>query len=879
MAAARTPFMPSIIPGYEYDLFVSYRQNDNARGWVTEFVNNLREELASTLKDPVSVYFDANPHDGLLETHHVDKSLEGKLKSFIFLPIVSQTYCDPKSYAWQNELQPFNRMCQQDTRGREIRLASGNVASRILPVRIHDLDAEDRTMLEAELGGAIRSIEFIYKSSGVNRPLTPADNPEKNQNKTYYRDQINKVANAVKELIYAIRYPDRVVESFQQAEPAKGNTPAQDSKPKTTADPNTIAVLPFVNLSQDPSQEYFADGVMENILIELASLRQLKVISRTSVMRYRKTDKTAPQIAAELGVKYILEGSAQAHGNKVRIHVQLIDAHQDQPVWAKAFRENLDDIFAIQSNVAEFVAAELKASLLEAERPAHDAPTRNLKAYDLFLKGRHAFNQWNLEGYRQAEKYFLQALAEDPEFTQAYSYLASTYSALMSWNGDLTPNESLAKIKQYLPEAMRRGATDNDYLTEGFVEFFINKNLKAAEEKLLKAMEIGPNNANVYYTYSYVLSMMGRPEDALRMVEKAKVLDPTSVSSFNYQAIALYLMKRYDEAKTILREAIRLYPIVIRLFDHLARVLVTTGEYEEALRVIDQGLKMGPVRPPSMVAYGCRAWMGLKHVERAKTLVDELVTRSLRMEKGVNVYVAHAFAALGDPEAARQYLDKAKETNDVDLIWLQVDPLLNHLVPSTASAPDYAGAEKAILQRLESGLPKTLLYHNLDHIRDVVNAAERIGPTENLSVEEMRLLRIAAWLHDAGLTISLSDHEQRGCLLARQLLPNYGFSELQVESVCGMILATKIPQSPKTPSERVLCDADLDYLGRDDFFEVGRRLFDELVLLGKLANETEWNRLQQQFLGKHHYHTAWAKANREPVKNIHLQQLSDPLNQ
>lgn len=861
--------MPSTIPGFEYDVFISYRQNDNARGWVTEFVNNLREELGATLKDPVSVYFDANPHDGLLETHHVDKSLEGKLKSFIFLPIVSQTYCDPKSFAWQNELIPFNRMCQGDAHGREIRLAGGNVASRILPVRIHDLDAEDRTLLETELGGAIRSVEFIYKSSGVNRPLTLSDNPEKNQNKTYYRDQINKVANAVKELIYAIRYPDRVVES--------GERGATSSTAKSAVETNTIAVLPFVNLSQDASQEYFADGVMENILIELASLHQLKVISRTSVMRYKKTDKTAPQIATELGVKYLLEGSAQAHGNKVRIHVQLIDAQQDQPVWAKAFRENLDDIFAIQSNVAEFVAAELKASLLERERPAHDAPTRNLKAYDLFLKGRHAFNQWNLEGYRQAEKYFLEALAEDPDFTQAYSYLASTYSALMSWNGDLTPNESLAKINQYLPEAIRRGATDNDYLTEGFVEFFINKNFTAAEGKLLQALEVGPNNANVYYTYSYVLSMMGRPEEALRMVEKARTLDPTSVSSFNYQAIALYLMKRYDEAKTLLREAIGLYPVVIRLYDHLARVLVTTGEYEEALRIIDAALKMGPVRPPSMVAYGCRAWMGLKSTERAKALADELVTRSLRVEKGVNVYVAHAFAALGDVDGARQYLDKARQTNDVDLIWLNVDPLLADLVLPSAVAADYAGAETAIRERLQSGLPKNLLYHNLDHIRDVVDAAERIGTTENLQSEEMRLLRIAAWLHDAGLTISLSDHEQRGCLLAKQLLPTFGFSEAQVESVCGMILATKIPQSPKTASERVLCDADLDYLGRDDFYDIGRRLFDELVLLGKLSNEEQWNQMQKQFLEQHAYHTDWSRAHREAKKQHHLKEIKSKL--
>jgi len=859
--------MPSLIPGYEYDLFISYRQNDNARGWVTEFVNNLRQELATTLKDPVSIYFDANPTDGLLETHHVDKSLERKLQSFIFVPIVSQTYCDPKSFAWQNEFLPFLSLCQQDALGMDIRLTSGNVASRILPIRIHDLDPEDRNLLETQLGSAIRSVEFIFKSSGVNRPLTSSDNPEKNQNKTFYRDQVNKVANGVKELVFAIKYPERSPLSTEVE--ASANLLSESKIP---VEENSIAVLPFINLSQDPGQEYFADGVMENILIELSGLRPLKVISRTSSMRYKKTDKTAPQIATELGVKYLLEGSAQAQGDKVRIHVQLIDAATDQPVWAKAFREDLTDIFTIQSNVAEFVAKKLKASLF-GHKEGNDKPTHNLKAYDLFLKGRHAFNQWTLEGYRTAEKYFLQAVAEDPDFAQAYSYLASTYSALMSWNGDLTPNESLVKIRQYLPEAMKRGATDNDHLTEAFVEFFINKNFKAAEGELQKAMEAGPNNADVYYTYSYVLSMMGRPDEALRMVDKAKVLDPASVSRFNYLAIALYLSHQYYQALAILREAITLFPQVLRLYDHLARVLVTTGAFEQAVDAIDAGFQLTTMRPPSMVAYLCRAWQGLNKPEKAKELVDELVSRSLQAEKGVNLYVAHAFAAIDDRQAAQAYLEKAKKTNDVDLIWLKIDPLLTSLQDSSGGA-DYAAAEEAILKKLKTELPRNLIYHNLEHIQDVLSASLVIAKDENLGEEEIKLLRIAALFHDAGLTISLSDHEQRGCLLARQMLPGFRFSHDQVEAVCGMILATRIPQSPKNSMEQILCDADLDYLGRDDFFATGSRLFDELLVLGKVRNEREWNVMQKKFLEEHRYHTSYSRGRREEKKQEHLREIN-----
>lgn len=181
--------MPSLISGYEYDIFISYRQKDNKYdGWVTEFVANLKKEIEATFKEDVSIYFDVNPHDGLLETHQVNASLEGKLKCLIFIPIISQTYCDPKSFAWQHEFCVFNRRSKEDAFGRDIKLAGGNVASRILPVKIHDLDEEDKRVVEQELGGVMRAVEFIYKSPGVNRPLRAnEDHPQDNLNKVYYR--------------------------------------------------------------------------------------------------------------------------------------------------------------------------------------------------------------------------------------------------------------------------------------------------------------------------------------------------------------------------------------------------------------------------------------------------------------------------------------------------------------------------------------------------------------------------------------------------------------------------------------------------------------------------------------------------------------------
>jgi hypothetical protein len=211
--------MASLLPGYEYDIFISYRQKDNKYdGWVTEFVDHLKQELEATFKEEVSVYFDINPHDGLLETHSVDRSLEEKLKCLIFIPIISRTYCDLKCFAWQHEFCAFNKLAKKDKFGREVRLASGNVASRILPVKIHDLDPEDNMLLEIELGEVLRGIEFIYKSSGVNRPLrSKEDNPQENLNHTIYRDQINKVSLAIKEIIESMKIsftPEQIEEKL-----------------------------------------------------------------------------------------------------------------------------------------------------------------------------------------------------------------------------------------------------------------------------------------------------------------------------------------------------------------------------------------------------------------------------------------------------------------------------------------------------------------------------------------------------------------------------------------------------------------------------------------------------------------------------------------
>ncbi|MEM6816424.1 MAG: hypothetical protein AAF600_18860 [Bacteroidota bacterium] len=229
--------MHSSFPGFEYDIFVSYRHNDNRYdGWVSEFVEKLRQELNATFKDKLTVYFDQNYEDGLLETHDVGESIQRKIKSVIFIPIVSQTYCDTKSFAWQQEFLVFKKESLNDSIGMNVTLPNGNVASRILPVKIHEIDHADIRLLEKELSGALRSIDFVYTESGVNRPLRPVDDDlNRGTRKLLYRNQINKVANAIKEIVLGMKTKEEPTagpsETFTQAQPVS-NSSITTSLPK-----------------------------------------------------------------------------------------------------------------------------------------------------------------------------------------------------------------------------------------------------------------------------------------------------------------------------------------------------------------------------------------------------------------------------------------------------------------------------------------------------------------------------------------------------------------------------------------------------------------------------------------------------------------------
>ncbi len=453
--------MASLIEGFENDIFISYRQNDNRYdGWVTDFVANLKKELKATFKEEVNVYFDENPHDGLLEMHHVDDSLRNKIKSLIFIPIISQTYCDPKSYAWRNEFLPFKNLVSEDQFGLNIKLLnSGNVTSRIVPVRIHDLDPEDKQLLESTTGGPLRTINFIFKTPGVNRPLRAhEDHPNDNLDKTYYRDQINKVANLTKEIILSLKAANKIPKiPISKEEESKEATPVlskrkqvimaliiftglvvsayyffkdnSDIKSSPTDTKVAIAVLPFKAIGKEDESQYFADGVMEVILANLTSFPELMVKPGASVEKYRDSKESVADIAEELNVQYVLSGSAQKLGDDIRIVVQLIDGRNDVNVWSETFIKKFNNVFDIQNQISATVAKSLKAKLTtEIRNKINRRPTSDFEAYDLFLRANQWSNKYantrNRSDLDVAISLLKQSLKKDDHFALGYAWLA-----------------------------------------------------------------------------------------------------------------------------------------------------------------------------------------------------------------------------------------------------------------------------------------------------------------------------------------------------------------------------------------------------------------------------------------------------------------------
>jgi TolB-like protein len=586
--------MGSFIPGYEYDVFISYRQKDN-RGerWVSEFVENLKGELESTFKEEISVYFDINPHDGLLETHDVDASLKEKLKCLVFIPIISRTYCDPKSFAWEHEFKAFVDIASHDQFGLKVKLPNGNVASRVLPVRIYDLETADIKECESVLGGVLRGVEFIYSEPGVNRPLKSDDDEKLNLNKTKYRNQINKVSNAVRDIGSGLKNPVSSGELILSEDPHKKQDLRNEEnkinqkkrkigiavlvilvlfvgslfishfvfsgkriKPEKE---KTIAVLPFLYRSNNASQlwicEEFADEIRSNLLV----VSNFSVRPRSSSDLFRDSKKSATEIGNILNANYLVEGSITVEGNNIKMKVNLIDSKIDKTIWSKEYPGELAQILQLVSKVAQQIVTELKVEVTPEEKERIEKnQAKNPEAYNFYLQGRNLWKKRNIEALKKSIEFYNKALAVDPDYALAYAGLADVYYNMVS-TLYMKGSEGYAKAREY---AIKAVALDNSipetHITLGILYTWSDWKWEDARKEFLYAIKLDPKNPAGHFNYALLLQVLREDEDARTQINIALNLDPNMAIMRTISSYFYYLKGNYGEALNESEKAIEI---------------------------------------------------------------------------------------------------------------------------------------------------------------------------------------------------------------------------------------------------------------------------------------------------------------------------------
>jgi tetratricopeptide (TPR) repeat protein len=707
--------MASIISGYEYDIFISYRQKDNKYdGWVTEFVDNLKKELEATFKEDVSIYFDENPHDGILETHNVDKSLESKLKSLVFIPVISQTYCDPKSFAWQNEFVAFNKMAGEDQFGRDIKLTSGNVASRIIPIKIHDIDASDNELLVNELGGRLRSIEFIYKSAGVNRPLKPTDNPDKNLNKTFYRDQINKVANAIKEIIYCLN-PDskKLISKAHHAKDLTDYTVDQSKSvieklapgklvsrtaillvsfgilivlalvffyPKLIQKAKTeisatelikkaIAVLPVSNNTGNPELEYIAAGIQDAIISHLWEISSLVVKSTYSTSQFRNSKESIQEIAKKLSANNIVESSIVGSGDSLMINVRLIEAFPvEKYIWSSTFNQNRNNITTIYREITRRITDGIQIKLTpQEEKKLTSTRSDNQDFINAYNKGKFWMNQVTPtpEGFEKGLKYLNEAIAIDPTDPRPYLGLALGYSNA----GHVSPAAADAsnRAKAYALKAMELDSTLAEAYTVLAARYLYTEwNFAAAERALKRSLALNQNLSSIHYTYAWFLTLTRKNDEAVAEMKKAVEVDPLNPYCTSYLAWLYSFIGRNEEAIAEARKTLDLDPNYTTAFYVMGSAYSEMGMHYEAIEMQKKGLAISP---------GYESGLGVAYARAGQR--EKALEVAAGMEKNLNSWyawgLAEVYATLGDKDKAIYYLEYAYKQHQDFVPWMRYD--------------------------------------------------------------------------------------------------------------------------------------------------------------------------------------------------------------
>jgi len=433
----------------------------------------------------------------------------------------------------------------------------------------------------------------------------------------------------------------------------------------------SLAVLPLANLSGDPNQEYFADGMTEELITDLASIRTLKVISRTSVMPFKGSQKSLREIARELDVDAVVEGSVMRAGDRVRISAQLIEGDTDQHLWARSYERDFVDVLALQSEVARDIAQEIKLQLTPRESGRFAERRQvNPEAYDLYLKGRFQWSKMTEEGVRQAIGSFEKAQALDPGDARYASALADAHLVLIQVMGSLSTKEGMPKVKEYAQQAL---AADDEsaeaHASMGAALFFGDWSFAEAERHMKRAIELNPNYSTGHLIYSVLLVVTGRFDEAMEHDRLAIELDPLALLPHWSATMTFFSARRFDDALVQAQRTLELDPTSDLARSSFIRIYEQMGEFEKAITYIEKYLpeKLGGAAFAKELreAY---ATSGSKGYYRK--LLESATERKPPPQP---IHLAMLHAQLGDTERAFEYLEKSFDDRSADLLFLNVE--------------------------------------------------------------------------------------------------------------------------------------------------------------------------------------------------------------
>ena len=436
----------------------------------------------------------------------------------------------------------------------------------------------------------------------------------------------------------------------------------------------SIAVLPLRNLSNDPQQEYFSDGMTDELITALAKLKSLRVISHTSVDRYKQGNHTLPDIARELGVDAVVEGTVMRSGDRVRITAQLIEARSDQHLWAESYERDLKDVLSLQDEVAGQIAAQVGINVASGQ-PTRVASTRQVdpEAHEAYLKGNFYWSRSNCDGSRKGLSYYQQALAKDPTFAAAYVGLAQAYFTL----GDLNCSpyeEAFSKSKVAALRALELDpAAGSAHTWLGTIAFFHDWNWNNAEREYRQAILLSPNYAPAHILYAVFLVSMARQEEGLAEMRKALELDPTAEFTNMVSVHILYLARQYDEAIEQAKNAIQLYPDSWGTYFWLGTAYERKGMYEQAVEAYLKSNSLQGAKPEDLEASrNAYEKSGIRGYWRQ-------VRDPVRGDASETCSMLSIYARLGETKQIIDYLNRAFQRHCPSIRSLKVDSFYDNL--------------------------------------------------------------------------------------------------------------------------------------------------------------------------------------------------------